>query len=83
MSVDHSRKATVRCLLVKSVVHSRQQKSCWRRRTSLLSSLSSVSHLLPFIDSLSHYDDVTIEVVLGRTNLLVSSALVRHFTRVF
>ena len=39
------------------------------------------SHLLPFIDSLSHYDDVTIEVVLGRTNLLVSSALVRHLTR--
>ena len=41
------------------------------------------SHLLSFIDSLSHYDDVTIEVVLGRTNLLVSSALERHFTRVF
>ena len=35
MSVDHSRKATVRCLLVKSVVHSRQQKSCWRRNLTV------------------------------------------------
>ena len=82
MSVDHSRKAAVRCLLVTSVGHSRQQKGCWRRRTSLLLPLL-FSPLLPFIDSLSHYDDVTIEVVLGRINLLVSSALVYHITRVF
>ncbi len=80
MSVDHSRKAAVRCLLVTSVGHSRQQKGCWRRHTSLLLPLL-FSPLLPFIDSLSHYDDVTIEVVLGRINLLVSSALVRHLTR--